>query len=340
MNNSWNTIRNNNYMVEKKKIEWLAVLQGFSMLLVVMGHVTLTNQFGDDSTPVTSGMEKVIYTFHMPLFIFISGWLFYYTCIRKEKSYNDMLMSKAKRLLAPFFVFTVITMVLKLAFPQLMHRMVDTKEIIDTFILFRSNPLGEMWFIIVLFELMLLYPIYQLITKNATSAVVGILISVLLNKNAPPISYFYLGKVAYMLPFFVGGVLCCRFVWQKYIGKYWFFIIIAMLFVVCNVLKLLPKAMNAETALVGTLFSMSLCLIVGRSFPKLFSSFRDYTFQIFLIGIFSQMAIRWIYVRMGNEMLFVPMWLLSVVIGVYVPTLIAKMIQKYAPNGVKICVGL
>lgn len=153
-------------------------------------------------------------------------------------------------------------------------------------------------------------------------------------------SYFYLGKVAYMSPFFVGGILCCRFGWQKYIGQYWFFIFIAMMFVVCNVLKLLPKAMNSETALIGTLFSMSLCLIVGRYLPKLFSSFRDYTFQIFLIGIFFQMAIRWIYVRMGNEMLFVPMWLLSVFIGVYVPTLIAKMIQKYAPNGVKICMGL
>ena len=327
-------------MAEKKRIEWLAVLQGFSMLLVVIGHVTLTNKINDPTTPIATEIQRVIYTFHMPLFVFISGWLFYYTCIRKKKSYRDMLMSKAKRLLAPFFLFTIVTMVLKIAFPQFMHRAVDTKEIIDTFIWLRSNPLKEMWFIIVLFELMLLYPIYKLITKNATSAVVGLLCFVFLNIIAPPISYFYLGKVAYMSPFFMGGILCCRFGWQKYIGKYWFFIIIAMMFVVCNMLRLLPKAMNAETAMVGTLFSMSVCLILGRYLPQLFSSFRDYTFQIFLIGIFFQMAIRWIYARIDNELLFVPMWLLSVVIGVYVPVFIAKMIQKYAPSGVKICIGL
>jgi hypothetical protein len=156
----------------------------------------------------------------------------------------------------------------------------------------------------------------------------------------PSISYFYLGKVAYMLPFFVAGILSCRFEWHKFIGKAWLLVIITMLFVACNVMGLLPSSMKAESALVGTFFSMSLCLILGKYLPYLFSSFRDYTFQIFLIGIFFQMAIRWIYVRMGNEILFVPMWLASVVIGVYVPVLIAKGIQKYAPKNVRMCFGL
>ena len=30
-----------------RKIEWLSVLQGWSMLLVVVGHVTLSGTFGD-----------------------------------------------------------------------------------------------------------------------------------------------------------------------------------------------------------------------------------------------------------------------------------------------------
>ena len=162
-------------MTEKKnKIEWLAVLQGFSMLLVVIGHVSLTNLPGDPSTPIATGIERTIYTFHMPLFIFISGWLFFYTCIGRQKSYKEMLLSKMKRLIVPFFAFTFVTMILKMAFPQLMHRVVDMKEIIETFILFRSNPLGEMWFIVVLFELMLFYPLYKLITKNKTFSALGL----------------------------------------------------------------------------------------------------------------------------------------------------------------------
>lgn len=161
-------------MSEKKKIEWLSVLQGFSMLLVVIGHVSLTNVPGDPSTPVATGIERVIYTFHMPLFIFISGWIFYYTCIGREKPYRDMLVSKVRRLAVPFFFFTFVAMVLKLALPQLMHRVVDMEEIINTFVFFRSNPLGEMWFVIVLFELMLLYPIYKVISENKKLAVIGL----------------------------------------------------------------------------------------------------------------------------------------------------------------------
>ena len=58
------------------------------------------------------------------------------------------------------------------------------------------------------------------------------------------------------------------------------------------------------------------------------------------MGIFFQMAIRWIFVKWGNDMLFVPMWLMSVMVGVYVPTMIARGIEKKAPKGVKMCLGM
>ena len=81
-----------------------------------------------------------------------------------------------------------MTMLLKLAFPQLMHRVVDMEEILNTFVLFRSNPLGEMWFVIVLFELMLLYPVYKLIAENGVSAVIGMAGAYLISKIFPDIS--------------------------------------------------------------------------------------------------------------------------------------------------------
>lgn len=160
--------------VKQNKIQWLAVLQGFSMLLVVIGHVSLTNLPGDPTTPIATGIENMIYSFHMPLFIFISGYLFYFTCIRKEKSYKDVVIAKLKRLGIPFLAFTLMATILKSAFPSLMHRPVTLQELIDTFFFFKSNPLGEMWFIIVLFELMLLYPVYKSITKNDLFAAIGL----------------------------------------------------------------------------------------------------------------------------------------------------------------------
>jgi hypothetical protein len=58
------------------------------------------------------------------------------------------------------------------------------------------------------------------------------------------------------------------------------------------------------------------------------------------MGIFFQMAIRWLYVKVGNEAFFVPKWLLSVIVGVYFPTFIAICIEKYAPKYVRLCFGV
>ena len=104
-------------MVKKKKIEWLAVLQGFSMLLVVVGHVMLTNVSDDPTTPVATKIQQVVYSFHMPLFIFISGWLFYYTCIRKGKSYGEVAKAKLKRLGIPFLAFTLMATAVENSIP-------------------------------------------------------------------------------------------------------------------------------------------------------------------------------------------------------------------------------
>lgn len=65
--------------MNRQKITWLQILQGWSMLLVVIGHVTLTGIFENPQTPVSATIERVIYSFHMPLFMFISGFLFYFT---------------------------------------------------------------------------------------------------------------------------------------------------------------------------------------------------------------------------------------------------------------------
>ena len=123
----------------------------------------------------------------MPLFIFISGWLFNFTCIRKEKSYKDVVMAKLKRLGVPFLAFTLVATLLKLALPSLMHRPVTAQELVDTFLLFRSNPLGEMWFIVVLFILMMLYPVYRFAMKAKWSVCMLLGISMIVYILPPPL---------------------------------------------------------------------------------------------------------------------------------------------------------
>lgn len=80
-------------------------LQCFGILLVVLGH-------SGENIPYLS---KWIYSFHMPLFIFISGYLLDYTSkngIDKINLFN-FINKKIKRLLIPYFVISSLAYVPK-----------------------------------------------------------------------------------------------------------------------------------------------------------------------------------------------------------------------------------
>lgn len=326
------------------RIEWLAVLQGFSMLLVVLGHITLTNTFQDPEYPIVATMERVIYSFHMPLFIFISGWLFYLTCIKRNTTYKGMIKKKLSRLGIPFVFFTVVTMLIKLAMSSFVKRPVDINEIINTFLLFSSNPLEEMWFITVLLILMAIYPVYQWLL-NHDAMVWGLGAALVIYLVLPTdIKVFRLSAVARMAPYFIAGILCCRYgIIEKYASKWWVATVALALFIAVNVTQsvdpyLPEKVVKLTQASVGIILSVCLCAFITSLRPTTFSSFSSYTFQIFLLGIFFQMAIRIIYGKTGHlsEAIYPILFAVSIMVGVYVPVIISIFIQKRLPKARKL----
>lgn len=91
---------------ERKKINWLLILQGWTMLWVVIGHAILEET---GSNPAfAEWLYSFAYSFHMPLFMLISGWLFYYTRlssngINNKWIFGSVLKDKAVRILIGSF---------------------------------------------------------------------------------------------------------------------------------------------------------------------------------------------------------------------------------------------
>lgn len=91
-------------MSEKKRLKYIDVVKGFSILLVVLGHILILYN-------PTSCFVIWIYSFHVPIFFILVGWLSY------QKEYNNqqlkkLLKKEAKSLLYPYFTFSFIFIIL------------------------------------------------------------------------------------------------------------------------------------------------------------------------------------------------------------------------------------
>lgn len=85
------------------------IIKGIAILLVLIGHVI---QYASGAEYQRVGafydnvLFKFIYGFHMPLFMVVSGYLFYRTVC--HKSPKDVIVSRLKTLIVPIFAFSLI----------------------------------------------------------------------------------------------------------------------------------------------------------------------------------------------------------------------------------------
>lgn len=310
-----------------EKLKWLSILQGWSMLLVVVGHVVLTDDMFDENYPLSSYLYCLIYSFHMPLFIFISGWLLNYTCIKKNKPYIKMIKSKTKRLLIPFYTFTIITIVIKILLSSFIKRPIDSEELINTFIFYSSNPLKALWFIIVLFIMLLGYPIYIWMIKSKLREIMMLLIAICLFFYFPDnIHIFFFNKFKYLYFFFLAGIIVSNHQIIERMNLFSITICSICLFIFFNIFNAKTNiiAISFINNISGILFSVCTCMYIEKFRPSFFSSFRDYTYQIYLISMFPQMALRVIYMQFDLKSFYIIMFILSIILGLYLPTFISK----------------
>lgn len=81
-------------MIMNKRIEWLDIAKGITIILMVMGH-----------TSIPIALSKYIWSFHMPLFFFASGLM--YNPL-KYNSIDILLRARIRSLLIPYLFFTSI----------------------------------------------------------------------------------------------------------------------------------------------------------------------------------------------------------------------------------------
>lgn len=85
--------------MERKK--WIDITKGIGIILVVLGHSNLLLTGITDDSNIT----KYIYSFHMPLFFYISGYLY---SPSKYKNFKELGNKKFRSLIIPYIYFSLL----------------------------------------------------------------------------------------------------------------------------------------------------------------------------------------------------------------------------------------
>lgn len=313
------------------------------MLLVVLGHACLGEP---GNGPVWENLVYTFaYSFHMPLFMFISGYLFNLTRLSKKAvdgsycwSYVDTVKEKAQRLLIPMVLFTLLAFAAKAAVPAEMSRPSEFSfgSVAKAFLYPDDSPLLEMWFIVTLFILFLLMPLWRWSVKNMWTMVFMLALLTVLHFFHPEVKLLCMERVCSYAVFFYSGVALSK--WGLFGNRLSLLtellILTASVAVYLAGIKFSPFLASAG----GIMMSCCLAVIADRALPKLFCSFRDYTYQIFLMGIFFQILVKIVYRH--THVPYVLAYMVSVLAALYIPVLISKIVDAIAWKPLQVCIGL
>jgi fucose 4-O-acetylase-like acetyltransferase len=203
-------------MKTKIKLDHIVLLRSLAIILVVFAHATRSagsanlHMYSPAITPCWEvALKNYIYSFHMPLFFWISGYVFYYSSIGTDSVSNlaTQLLKKVKRLIIP--MYSTAFLILLPTIILFGHINGSILNQIKLFIL--GNDIDHLWYLKTLFMIfMISLPLKGFLSRNNKSCILASLIWYALYHFHPPIIW---SAVKYYPFVFVG------FIFRKYESK-------------------------------------------------------------------------------------------------------------------------
>lgn len=126
--------------------QWLDVTKGIGIMLVVAGHVLRGLVSGGqlDRSEAYVLVDSIIYSFHMPLFFFLSGILFFPTLTRK--AVPEAVLGKIDTILYPYIVWSIGQGAVELLLTGYTNNGVGSLDFLNLW-----HPRAHFWFLYYLF---------------------------------------------------------------------------------------------------------------------------------------------------------------------------------------------
>lgn len=316
---------------EAGRIDWVDSLFTYGMVLVVLGHVILTD------TDSSTYLSHWIYGFHMPLFFWLAGVLF-----KNDTSIGKFALKKARRLLVPLVVLTCIAYIPKYYLSDFAFHTVSQDNnvvvsLLRAIVCPDDNPISLMWFLNALFVVYLIGAVLAKLIKDKTSLWgLAFLIGALGMTYLPytQISFFGISLALYYFPYFCLGIvskkIIARLDSQHLLPPHRLLLLFVILNALYCALICLPVN-NYLISITGIFAAFALMKFLSVNKIRFMPSLRKYTYTIYLLQWFPMVAVRIILFQIlgWDRWLCYPIMFLA---GLYIPVLIGKLALRYIPK--------
>jgi len=317
------------------KFDWVFISKGIGIILVVIGHFSPTQ-----SPEYWGQVRSVIYSFHMPLFFLLSGFLYNY----HKYSYASLIGNKVKRLMYPFvtvaIIFFIIRYVSEIFFT--LQNPIDIKSIYALFLDPVNSYVPLLWFIYSLFLIFLIYPLMRRVLKsNAAIILIFIILNIAFGSD-----YIIFGKMVLNMPFFIFGVILREWgvlreklsggLWYQSVSAFVIFLIAYQSMVSVDIGSVLHYPIKLAVGIIGSIFIINISIMISsaksvRLTGSVLAQLGYYSMAIYFFHTFFESGVRIIFYQVLTnyyQFSFETIALIAIVAGVVTPFIIEKNLLR------------
>lgn len=191
---------------------FLDILKAYAIILVVWGHCIqygAGQAYGDNNLYYENVVFQTIYSFHMPLFILISGFLFGFSI---KKGWIECIHKKFHTLLVPSFVWAILFFAIALGEKLVCNEPITLWASVKGYLMY---ALFSFWFLWAIFGCSLLVALVNRFFKDSIWIYVAIFIASFFVTDS-----FNIGMYKYMYPYFLAGYFFQKFNGKDSVGVY------------------------------------------------------------------------------------------------------------------------
>ncbi len=311
---------------------WVDYAKAIGIILVVYGHVSrgLNNAGIELPTELFRLVDSIVYSFHMPLFFFLSGLFFHGSF--STKGGKKLIFSKVDTVLYPYLLWSIIQGSVEALLSKFTNGSTSFNDILSII----WSPIAQFWFLYVLFlSFVFASAIYSLFSERFT-AIVFLLSAALYSYSSMLPQIYILKVIAENFAFFILGIVFSMYFniglltsTKIFLGSALSFAIAQWIFHGYLSMRYTDRGLlSLALALISIFFVISTSALLSKKRYRLLAYIGSSSMAIYLMHILAGSGARIALHKILNPDYFVIHLLFGLFVGLLAPLIALLAINK------------